>query len=125
MNTKIIKHNTPSYIVTALIYGGISLLISSGYTIPLYILIGLLSITTLLMTVISATMLQRDLVKLPESKNPIVQNLGLRFLVQMLIVMCIYQLYNAGFIFLAGVYSTTSAILVIGTIVRYSFSKEK
>lgn len=125
MNTKIIKHNTPSYIVTALIYGGLSLLISSGYTIPLYILIGLLSITTLLMTVISATMLQRDLVKLPESKNPIVQNLGLRFLVQMLIVMCIYQLYNAGFIFLAGVYSTTSAILVIGTIVRYSFSKEK
>lgn len=124
METKIIKQNTPSYLITALLYAGLSLLISSGYTASAYVLIGLLSLTTLFIIVIAATFLQHDLVTIPKSKNPIVQNLGLRFLVQMLIVMCVYQLYAAGFVYLAGVYSTTSAILILGTIIRF-FHKDK
>ena len=74
------------------------------------------------MVVTSATVLQRDLIKIPMNKTTVIQNLSLRFLVQLIAIACIYQLYSAGFVYLAGIYSTTSAILIVGTIIRFFFN---
>lgn len=125
MNAKITKQTTPSYITTALIYAGLSMLISAGYVGAMYVLIGLLSLTTFFVIVVSGTILQSDLIPPPTKKTSIVQNLSLRFLVQMLIVICIFQIYSAGYVYLAGMYSVTSAIVITGSFVRLIYRKEK
>lgn len=126
MNTNTIKQQTPNYVTTAILYALLSFLASSGYILALYGLIGLLSLVTTLMVTISAITLQKDLLSEVKTKpTNISQNLLLRLLVQMIVILCIYQIYTAGFVFLAGMYTTTTAILITGTIVRFFLQKGK
>jgi len=124
LNTTTIKQTTPSYVTTAILYATLSFLASSGYVLALYGLIGLLSLVTALMVIISAITLQKDLLGDIKTKpTNISQNLLLRLLVQIIVILCIYQIYMSGFVYLAGIYSTTTAILIGGTIVRLFLQK--